>query len=88
MKPQNMLMGAKSSKKMVYLIDFGLSKSYIDKFSKVHIGCTAGKGAIGTQRYMSINAHKGLEQSRRDDLESLFYIAIQFLRGSLPWEGL
>ena len=87
-KPDNFVIGRGLASHIVYILDFGLAKKYWSSSHKCHIPFTKGKKLTGTARYASINALSGHEQSRRDDLESIGYIIMYFIRGSLPWQGL
>ena len=77
-KPGNFLMGLGETKDIVYLADFGLTLRNDGKYREDSM-------ATGTIDYMSINTHKGISQSRRDDLESLGYVLMLFQTGTLPW---
>jgi hypothetical protein len=68
------------------MVDFGLSKSFRE--NENHISYRSNKNFTGTYRYSSIRNHRGVEQSRRDDLESVGYMLVYFAKGVLPWQGL
>merc|ERR1712070_366189 len=82
------MFGVKEKVHHVYIIDFGLSKRYWEKERNQHCAMKQKLSLTGTARYASINAHKGVEQSRRDDLEAIGHMFMYFLRGALPWSGL
>ncbi|KAK2942568.1 putative Casein kinase I [Blattamonas nauphoetae] len=87
-KPENFLFPYDDSRQALHLIDFGLSKRYRDDKTKAHIPFRTGKTMTGTPRYASLSAHLGLEQGRKDDLLSLFYVLAFFYFGHLPWMGI
>ena len=87
-KPDNFVMGAKEHNDRLYLLDFGLAKKYRSSRTLIQYPYVKKKKLTGTARYASIHALEAYEQSRRDDLESVGYVLMYFLRGDLPWQGL
>ncbi len=86
-KPENFTIGIGIKSNIIYLIDFGLSKKFKDKKTMEHILYRELHEMIGTPRYASINNHLGIELSRRDDLESICYVLIYFMKKKLPWQN-
>jgi len=78
--------GRKEKSSLIYVLDFGLSVKFKPTSGKINTALKKYKNLVGTARYASINAHKGLEQCRADDLESLAYMLIFLAKGQLPWE--
>ena len=79
-KPENILLGLEENASTLYLIDFGLAKKW-KSANGDHIPFKDGKNLTGTARYVSCNTHRGIEQSRRDDLEGVGYLLLYLLMG-------
>ena len=86
-KPENFLVGYPDSS-VIYLIDFGLSKKYRSSRTGKHIKSLKIKKIDGTTNFLSLNAMRGNEQSRKDELESLGYMYIYLAKGELPWSNI
>ena len=71
-------------KDTIYLIDYGLSTKFIDNNNQ-HYKYMINKKFVGTLKYASAHSLNAERQSRRDDLESWFYVMIYLFRGNLPW---
>ena len=86
-KPENFLLGYNNSSK-IYLIDFGMARKYKSSRTGKHLKYSLTGKLFGTFKYLSYNGSRGVEQSRRDDLESIGYMLVYLRNGYLPWKGL
>ncbi|KAK3178842.1 hypothetical protein OEA41_000979 [Lepraria neglecta] len=87
-KPENCLMGVGKNGNQVYVTDMGLATEGRIAQGKATTSRSQNANLVGTARFASVNGHLGAVQRRSDDLESLGYMFLYFLRGSLPWQDL
>lgn len=84
----NCVIGSPPNEHIIYMIDFGFSKQYIDPRTNRHIPDSKLKrDFIGNYWFSSVNVHcRGKVPSRRDDLEALALMLIHLLTpGGLSW---
>ena len=86
-KPANFLVG-NPDKAQIYLIDFGNARKYRSSRTGKHLACNKNYKVFGTIIFLSLNALKGIEQTRKDELESLGLVFIYLYQGFLPWSDL
>ncbi|KAG1905077.1 casein kinase I [Suillus fuscotomentosus] len=84
-KLQNVMVGLHDLRHTAFIIDFGITKEYCDTSTRLHVPFHHNRRLTGTPAFASTNNHLGVEPGRRDNLESLAYMLIYFLHGSLPW---
>jgi len=88
-KHANWCIGQNDKSNEIYLVDFGLSRIHDEGyFTKNRVAHKKYNGMIGTKLFCSINAHLGLQQSPRDDIEAIGYLLVYLLKGTLPWAQL
>ncbi|KAG1902761.1 casein kinase I isoform delta [Suillus fuscotomentosus] len=85
LKPQNVVVGLGDLRDTAFIIDFGIAKEFWNTSTSVHIPFHQDQRVTGTPTFALINNHLGVELGHHDDLESLTYMLIYFLQGSLPW---
>ena len=76
----------RESSHQLHVVDLGLAVPYLDDSTGIHVPAyTIPNSLVGTARYASLNSHKGMRLSRRDDLESATYVLLLLVAGRLPW---
>ena len=83
--PTNFVIGEKNNF-LIYVIDFVMAKKYRSSRTGKHLKFNLNQKIFGNVSFISVNSMRGMEQSRRDDLESLGYMLIYLLKGYLPWK--
>ncbi|CAB3404797.1 unnamed protein product [Caenorhabditis bovis] len=86
-KPPNFAIGREEDDTFhtIYVLDFGLCRKICTKgvdLRTPRVTCAFR----GTTRYAALAAHEMMEQSRKDDIESWWYMVSEMLVFDIPWK--
>ncbi|EFP10361.1 hypothetical protein CRE_23562 [Caenorhabditis remanei] len=85
LKPQNYACGLDDKKHLIYILDFGIARKYLNTKNELKTPRET-VGFKGTVRYAPLACHRSTENGPKDDCESWFYLLIDLiLAGGLPW---
>jgi serine/threonine protein kinase len=85
LKPSNLVVRA-SRRRRIAIIDFGLSRPFIDPATNEPFPRRPHPGFVGTNTYASVSALRGRELGPRDDPISLVFSLVELRTGRLPWK--
>ncbi|KAK6737902.1 hypothetical protein RB195_020165 [Necator americanus] len=87
-KPGNFAIGRAETGELrkLFILDFGMCRRFVNK-ENVMLQPRKRAPFRGTPRYAPIASHLGKEHCRKDDIESWFYMLIDFTNAKLPWKG-
>jgi len=83
-KPANFMM----KNDQIYLVDFGLSKIYVDENGENFADSYDQQQFLGTPKYISVYIHQGHSPSLRDDIISCLYVYLFSKTKHLYWDKL
>ncbi|CAI2352146.1 unnamed protein product [Caenorhabditis sp. 36 PRJEB53466] len=83
-KAQNFAVGLGDESNIVYMLDFGLTRRFLEKDGRRHLLRPWGP-SVGTFPYAPLTSLGFCDQSPSDDLEGWLYMIVHLLKGGLPW---
>ncbi|UMM35876.1 hypothetical protein L5515_008298 [Caenorhabditis briggsae] len=86
-KPGNFCLGRPEVGELrkIFVLDFGLCRRYVND-QNVMLQPRRKAAYRGTPRYAPIASHNYMEHGRKDDVESWFYMLVDFTNAALPWK--
>ncbi|CAI5449839.1 unnamed protein product [Caenorhabditis angaria] len=89
-KPANFAVGIGSEEPVVYMLDFGICRMFIDPKTKIHRAPRKKVKFLGTLRFASRACLKCEDQGRKDDLECWLYMVFDILDedDGIPWKNI